>query len=175
MFLMEGGVFRSALKEVTKRCLQMPQASAERRHTGHLVEPRGLRLLFQRGERRRGVLVAQAFLPLIVGVGAQPQRPVVDETRAAKRPRQHSGLRGCRVAAVAIGAFLAHALTFSHSNCKTEMSQYKETRRRFIPMPQGRDLHAGELIRVRPKKPLNRGADGRIRAHCRRLRIDNTP
>ena len=70
------------------------------------------------------------------------KRPVVDETRAAKRPRQHSGLRGCGIAAIAVGAFLSHTLTFSHSTCKLEMTAVPSGTMAFHPLAEREEIRA---------------------------------
>ena len=50
--LLEGRVLGAALEEVAEGAVEMAQRLL-RRHTGDLVEPRGLRLAFEGGQRRR--------------------------------------------------------------------------------------------------------------------------
>lgn len=121
VLLMEVGVLGLARKEVAKCTVKVPERLLGG-HTRNVIQPRGFWLLLQRGQRSGGSGVANPLLALKVGVGAQPERPVVDKTRTAERPRQHSGLRGCRIAAIAIGAFLSHAFTVYFSVCKAEVA-----------------------------------------------------
>jgi hypothetical protein len=73
-------------------------------NAGHLTEPGRLGLLFEGGERGGGLLIGEVFLPLLIRLAPQVERPVVDVAGATKRPRQRCGLRGGGVESVAIGA-----------------------------------------------------------------------
>jgi predicted O-methyltransferase YrrM len=151
MLRVEGGILGAALEEGAERFVQVAQRLLQR-HTGYLIEPGGFGLLLEGGERRRRLMIADALLPLIVGVRPQTQRPVVDEARAAERPRQHSGLCGRRVEPIAVGAFLLHAYNHSARVVSKQQALVLSARlaaptgaRRFIPMPEGRGLHAASF------------------------------
>ncbi len=96
-------------KEVAKGGIEMPQGLLCR-HAGNLVQPDRFRLPLQRGETCRAFLVGDAFLSLVVGVGAHPECPVVDVARRAERLCQYRPLSGVWVATIAVGAHLFPAL-----------------------------------------------------------------
>src|SRR2546426_912023 len=96
---LELGVCCTAFKEVAEGFVQVTKRLL-RGHTGDLTQPGVLRLFLEIGEHGRGLMVAGAFLPFIVGIRSEPERPVVDETRTAKGPSQHLLLLGRRIDAV---------------------------------------------------------------------------
>src|SRR5262249_38575663 len=81
----------------------------------HLIEPGRLRSLLQVRQRRRCLVIAEALVPLVVGVCAQTQRPVVDTARTPECPPKHGGLFGGWIESIAVRAFLLHAYTYKHS------------------------------------------------------------
>jgi len=66
-------------------------------------------------------MITDVLLPLVIGIRAQAQRPIVDKARTSKRPRRHAGLFGHRVEPVAVGTLLSHAYNYSHNDCKQAM------------------------------------------------------
>jgi hypothetical protein len=68
---------------------------------------------------------------LAVGIRAQAQSPIEDETRTAERPSEQLALARRRVAAVPVGAFLEHTDLFFLSPAKPET----ERRARLLPIP----------------------------------------
>src|SRR5262249_9436173 len=94
-------------------------------------------------------MIADAFLPLRVGIRAQAQCPVVDIARTPERPRKHSGLLGRRVEAIAVGAFLSHAYNYRISVVRKQWAVALSVplaaprgARRFIPIAKARGLRA---------------------------------
>ena len=132
----EGGVRGAARTEIAEGAVEMAQRLL-RRDAGDRIEPRRLRPALHLGQRRRGVRVADALLSLVGGIRPQTQRPIVDETRTAEGPRQHSGLCGRRVESIAVGTsspiFAVYCIP-----CEAAT----EGERRFLPMPKDRGLRA---------------------------------
>jgi hypothetical protein len=106
---------------------------------GDVVEPGPVRVLFERGQRGGGLHVADAFLPLVPGVGAQSQRPVVHEPGTPERAGEQHGLLGCGVEPVAIGA-LRHG---SHTTVQYVNARVGRVGRLRIPPP----VKGGGLLR----------------------------
>ena len=99
MLLLEGRILRPPVKEIAERLVQMPQGLLGR-HTGDLIQPTIVWLPFELGQGGAGVAVEEVFPTLAVGLGAQPQTPVIHETRTAECPGQQVALARGRVAAV---------------------------------------------------------------------------
>src|SRR2546426_11515344 len=92
-----------------------------RGHTRDLIEPGILRLLLELGKHGRCLIIVDALLLLIVRIGAQPERPVVDEPRTAKGASQHPLLLVGGIASVLVSAFLFHA-----SHCSRYVVKYQQ-------------------------------------------------
>ena len=107
-FLLEAGVIRSPLEEVTKGFIQMTKGLL-RRNARYLIEPRGFRLLLEDGQGSRGVVIRNAPLLLIVGIGTQTQCPVIDVATTPKGPSKKSLLLVGRVDSILVCAFLFHS------------------------------------------------------------------
>ncbi len=105
---LEGGILGTSLKEVLEGFLQVAQ-SLLRRHTGNLIEPGVIILLLQEGELRGQGIVANALLLLVVGIGTQPQGPIVDITSTTKCPSKYLCLLRRRIKSILVCSFLLHA------------------------------------------------------------------
>jgi hypothetical protein len=108
MLLVEDRILGTPLKEAAERFVQVTQRLLQW-YARHLVQPRGFRLLFETGERRRHLVIPNALLAFVVRIRSQAQRPVIDETRTPERPRKQVGLFGRRVEPIAVRTFLLHA------------------------------------------------------------------
>jgi hypothetical protein len=107
VLLVEGRIVGTPFKEGAERLVQVPQ-SLLRRNSGNLIQPDGFGLLFEDGKSRGGLMVANALLMLIIGIGPQAQGPIVDVAYTAKRPSQHLLLLVGWVASVLVCPFLFH-------------------------------------------------------------------
>jgi hypothetical protein len=119
VLLVEGGIVGTPFKEGAKRLIQVPQRLL-RRNRGNLIQPDGFGLLFEDGKRRGGLMVADALLMLIIGIGPQAQRPIIDVAYTTKRPSQHLLLFVGGVASVLVRSFLFH---ISHASISYVKSQ----------------------------------------------------
>ena len=127
----EGGIVGTAFKEVSKSFIQVAQGLLCG-HTRHLIEPGVFRLLLELGKHGRSLIIVDALLLLIVGVRAQTQCPVVDETRTAKGPSKILLLLVGGIPSVLVSAFLFHALHCSRYVVKYQ--QFLRLRARsFLP------------------------------------------
>src|SRR5262249_24510044 len=88
----------------------MAPARGHTRHTRHLVQPGVLRLLLQLGESSGGLMVANELVLLIVSIGSERERPIVDEPSAAKGPSKDLFLLSRRIPPILVGSFLVHTL-----------------------------------------------------------------
>lgn len=102
-FLFERWVARALVVKVLERSLQMSQRLLCR-HAGNIVQPNRFRLLFELCERRRSRVVVHRRA-VAIGVRTQPQRPVVNVSRAAEHLRQMLLLAGRWVNAITIANF----------------------------------------------------------------------
>src|SRR5258706_13749149 len=99
------------LEEIAEGAVQMAQRLVQR-HARRLVQPGRFRVLLQGSECCRCFVIADALLPLIVGIRTQTQRPVVDKPRTPECPRQYGGLFRCWVEPIAICPFVLHAYNY---------------------------------------------------------------
>ena len=130
MLLLEAGILGPPVKEVPEGFVQMPQGLLGW-YTVHLVQPGRRLLLFQGGERCRRIAVEEVLATLPVGIGAQAQAPVIDETRTAKRPGERVTLARDRITTVLVGAFLLHTCLFLFIYPKAVIGR----RARLLPIP----------------------------------------
>ncbi len=110
-FLFESRILGTAFKEIAKGTVKMSEGLLER-NGGHVIEPRMVILLFEEREAGRGGIVAQALLVLVVGIGTQAQRPVVDVTSTPKRLSKNLDLLRCRIKSILVCSLLFHILQY---------------------------------------------------------------
>src|SRR6266702_3204209 len=83
MLFLEGGILSSALQEVAKGTVQMPQSLLQG-NTRYLTEPSRLFLLFEVSQHDCQLMVVKAFAMLEESIGTLAQCPVVDKATTAK-------------------------------------------------------------------------------------------
>ena len=141
---MEVGVFAAALEEVTKGSIPMAYC-LWCRHTGHRIEPRGLRLLRERGKRSRCISVTHSFLALIHRHRCAPGAPNCRHG-ARTRTRTQTSASALRLARVwdssgsdrrVSGSCSQDNIQGVNASCRSD-----ERRRPFFPMPQVRGILA---------------------------------
>ncbi len=107
MLFLEGGLLGASLKEVAEGFVQVSQGLL-RANTGDLIEPGMIYLLFRFGESRRGLVIADTLLVLVVGIGTQVQGPIVDVASTAKRPSKNTCLLLCWIEPILVCSLLFH-------------------------------------------------------------------
>ncbi len=109
MLLFEEGIFRTTLKEVQKRFIEVTQSLLQG-HAGDFIEPVSRDLLLEVGQPDTQVIVVEPFASLVVGLGLLLQGPVVDIPATAESPSQDLLLLSGRVEPIAVSAFLLDVL-----------------------------------------------------------------
>ncbi len=135
VLLVERGIACTPFKEIAERFVQMSERLL-RRNTRDLIEPGRFWLVLEDGERGRGLMIANPLLMVVIGIGPQAQRPIVDVAHTAKGPSQHLLLLVGGIASVLVRPFLFHA---SHPSTYRVKSQAWRTACRQLSFLPGAD------------------------------------
>lgn len=125
---LEGRITRALVEKVLETGLQVAQGLL-RGNARNFVQPCGFLLLFQQRERRTGLVVTDGITRAI-GVGAKPQRPVVNKANAPKHARQMALLLRIRVKPKTVADF-AHINKDAFVNCQFPSNRNSQTA--FLP------------------------------------------